>query len=183
MGLPSRYLLSVGTLEPHKGIPALIAALAHPDAPNLPLLIAGPPDSREVTASTLAADVGLAPDRVRSLGFLADADLAVALNQASAFVYPSVAEGFGLPVIEAFHFGTPVIHSDAPAVVEVSAGAGITVAREDTAGFPTRLAVAIAEVVGTPELAERLHFQGLDRAGAFSWRDSAHKVWQLHADL
>ncbi len=183
MGLPSRYLLSVGTLEPHKGIPALIAALAHPDAPNLPLLIAGPPDSSEVDPATLAADAGLAPDRVRSLGFLADADLAVALNQAAAFVYPSVAEGFGLPVIEAFHFGTPVIHSDAPAILEVSAGAGIAVAREDAAGFPARLAAAIAEVVNTPQLAERLHFQGLDRAGAFSWRDSAQKVWQLHADL
>jgi len=183
LGLPSRYLLSMGTLESHKGIPALIAALAHPDAANIPLLIAGPDGSHEVNAASMAADAGLTPDRVRSLGFLADADLAVALNRATAFVYPSVAEGFGLPVIEAFHFGTPVIHSDAPAVLEVSAGAGIAVASEDAEAFPAKLAATIGEVVGSPALAERLHFQGLDRAAAFSWRDSAHKVWQLHADL
>jgi glycosyltransferase involved in cell wall biosynthesis len=68
-------------------------------------------------------------------------------------------------------------------VVEVAAGAGVTVAREDASAYPERLAHAIASVVTDPALAERLRFQGLDRAGAFSWKDSAEKVWQLHADL
>ncbi len=183
LDLPPRYLLSVGTLEPRKGIPALISSLAHPDAVDLPLLIAGPQSSADIDVAKLAAEAGLAPDRVRMLGFLADADLAVAMQRATVFVFPSIAEGFGLPLVEAFHFGTPVVHSDDPAVLEVSAGAGIAVPLGDAEGYPGRLAAAIAEVATRPELAERLHFQGIDRARVFSWRDSALKVWQLHADL
>ncbi len=183
LGLPERYHLSVGTLEPRKGL-----AGPHPGA--RPAGTRRPPPARRragrlpgVDVAAIAADAGLAEGRVRTLGFLADADLAVALDRASVFVFPSIAAGFGLPVLEAFHFGTPVVHSDEPAVLEVAAGAGIAVEREDAAGYPDRLAAAIAAVVGDPGLAERLHYTGLDRAGAFSWRDSAQKVWQLHADL
>ena len=71
----------------------------------------------------------------------------------------------------------------ADAAALVAAGAGLQVEREDADGYPGRLATAIASVVGDAGLAERLRFQGLDRAGAFSWQDSAQKVWQLHADL
>jgi glycosyltransferase involved in cell wall biosynthesis len=183
LGLPERYLLSVGTLEPRRGLTALIQSLAHPDSVDLPLLIVGPEGWGGVDVAAIAAEAGLADGRVRTLGFLADADLAVALDRAYGFVFPSIAAGFGLPVIEAFHFGTPVVHSDEPAVLEVAAGAGIAVEREDAEGYPARLASAIAAVVTDPGLAERLHYTGLDRAGAFSWRDSAQKVWQLHADL
>jgi glycosyltransferase involved in cell wall biosynthesis len=180
LGLPERYILSVGTLEPRKGIGAIIRALAEPELAGVTLLIAGwgDPDIAAVTA-----DAGVDQSRVRSLGFLADADLAVALDRASVFVFPSLAEGFGLPVIEAFHFGTPVVHSDDPAVVEVAAGAGITVKRDDARGYSKRLAVAVAAVLEDAQLAERLRYEGLDRSKNFSWRDSAEKVWQLHADL
>jgi glycosyltransferase involved in cell wall biosynthesis len=181
--LPERYVLAVGTLAPGKGLDALIRSLAHADSVDLPLLIAGPAGWGEFDVASVAAAAGLGPDRVRTLGFLADADLAVAIDRATVFAYPSVTEGFGLPVVEAFSFGTPVVHSDSPAVVEVAAGAGIAVEREDAAGYPERLAQAIASVVNDTALAERLRFQGLDRAGAFSWQDSAEKVWQLHADL
>ena len=107
----------------------------------------------------------------------------VALERAAVFVLPSIEEGFGLPLIEAFTFGTPVVHSDVPALTEVAADAGIVVQREDVADYAERLATAIASVVDDATLAERLRFQGLDRAKAFSWRASAEKVWQLHADL
>jgi len=181
--LPERYILSVGTLEPRKGLDALIRAMAEPELAGLPLLIAGPEGSGDLDVEAVAAEAGLGEGRVRSLGYLADADLAVALDRASVFVFPSLAEGFGLPVIEAFHFGTPVVHSDDPAVVEVAAGAGVTVERDDAEGYPRRLAEAIRAVLDDPRLAERMRFSGLDRAKNFSWRDSAEKVWQLHADL
>jgi glycosyltransferase involved in cell wall biosynthesis len=181
--LPERYILSVGTLEPRKGVGALIAAMADPALDGVQLLIAGPAGSGEFDIQAVAAEAGLDEDRVRSLGYLADADLAVALHRASVFVFPSLAEGFGLPVVEAFHFGTPVVHSDDPAVVEVAAGAGITVEREDAEGYPHRLAEAIRSVLDDPALAQRLRFSGIDRSKNFSWRDSAEKVWQLHADL
>lgn len=180
MELPDRYVMGVGGLEPRKGLGSLMRAMADPALADVPLLIAGSPEL-EVHAAALEA--GLAEGRVQSLGILADADLAVALDRASVFVFPSLAEGFGLPVIEAFHFGTPVVHSDDPAVVEVAAGAGIAVEREDAEGYPGRLADAIRSVLDDSALAQRLRFTGLDRSKNFSWRDSAEKVWQLHADL
>lgn len=181
--LPDRYILSVGTLDLHKGVHALIRALGRPELAEIPLLIAGRDGWKDLDVAGITAEAGLEPDRVRSLGYLADADLAVALDRAAVFVFPSLAEGFGLPVIEAFNFGTPVVHSDDAAVVEVAGGAGITVERDDPDQYPDRLAAAISSVLSDPLLADRLKYLGQDRAKAFSWADSAEKVWQLHADL
>jgi glycosyltransferase involved in cell wall biosynthesis len=183
LGLPAHYILAMGSLEPRKGLEALIRSLGRPESTDLPLLIAGPETWGDSSVAALAAEAGLPEGRVRALGHLADADLAVVLHRASVFAFPSLAEGFGLPVIEAFRLGTPVVHSDDPAVVEVAAGAGVSVEREGAEEYPSRLAAAITRVVDDAEFADRLRFAGLDRAGAFTWRDSAEKVWQLHADL
>ncbi|MHB1235831.1 MAG: glycosyltransferase family 4 protein, partial [Microbacteriaceae bacterium] len=183
MKLPRRYLLTLGTLEPRKGIAPLIASLADPALRRIPLLIAGPAGWGDLDVAAIAAEAGLAEGRVRTLGHLSDADLAVALDRATVFVYPSLAEGFGLPVIEAFHCGTPVVHSDDPALVEVAGGAGLAVPRVDLAGYPARLATAISRVLKDADLAERMSTSGLDRSKVFSWLGSAEKVWQLHADL
>ncbi|GAA4265394.1 glycosyltransferase family 1 protein [Frondihabitans peucedani] len=183
LDLPERYALSVGTLEPRKGIEPLIEAMAHPDAPDIPLLIVGAHGWGDVRIEDVIARTGLPEGRIRVLGHVPDSTLAVLLQRAAVFVFPSLAEGFGLPVVEALSFGTPVVHSDAPALVEVAAGAGVVVAREDRAGYPERLAQAMFQVVNDVELSTRLGVAGLDRARAFSWRDSAEKVWQLHADL
>ncbi|WP_022884934.1 glycosyltransferase family 4 protein [Glaciibacter superstes] len=181
--LPPEYILTVGTLEPRKGLASLIAGLALPGAPELPLLVVGPPGWGELDVLAVAEEEGLEDGRVRVLGFLSDADLAVVLSKATVFVYPSLAEGFGLPIIEAFNFGTPVVHSDDPALLEVSGGSGVAVERANQKEYPARLAEAIASVVGDTERSRRLSQYGIDRANAFSWRDSAERVWQLHADL
>ena len=181
--LPERYILSVGTLQAHKGIAQLIQAMARPELTGYTLLIAGPEGSQGLDVVGIAAEAGLTEERVRALGYLADADLAVALDRASVFVFPSLAEGFGLPVIEAFHFGTPVVHSDDPAVLEVSAGAGLAVAREPADTYAARLADTVGSILADAALAQRMGFAGRDRARSFSWTDSAEKVWQLHADL
>ena len=81
------------------------------------------------------------------------------------------------------HFGTPVVHSDSPSLVEVAGGAGLAVPLDDAVGYPARLAAAIDSVANDSELATRLGILGEDRARLFSWRASAEKVWQLHADL
>ncbi|WP_223694569.1 glycosyltransferase family 4 protein [Leifsonia poae] len=187
LGLPERYALTLGSIMPRKGIAPLIRAVARPEVQGIPLLIAGPDRFGDGSATGVSAAAGLPEDRVRALGFLDDADLAVALDRATVFVFPSLAEGFGLPIVEAFKFGTPVIHSDDPALVEVAAGAGLVVERpatpDDDAGYSERLAAAIGRVLGDDEFRARLSVLSADRARAFSWRDSAERVWQLHADL
>ena len=184
MGLPDRYLLTIGGLESRRGIDQLLAALALPGASTLPLLVVGPDDGEsDGPLSAAVAAAGLAADRVIALGHLSDSDLSVVLGRATMLVFPTLAEGFGLSMLEAFHFGTPVVHSDAPALVEVAGDAGIVVALDDRDGYPQRLADAIARVEHDPELAATLGTYGRDRAGLFSWRTSAEKVWQLHADL
>lgn len=183
LDLPSEFILTVGTLEPRKGLTALINGLGLPGAPDLPLLIVGPQGWGELDVAAVADEAGLDEGRVRALGFVSDSDLALILSRATVFVYPSQAEGFGLPLLEAMSFGTPVVHSDAPALVEVAGEAGQVVALNDSAGYPERLAAAIARVLTDSELNATLRLRGLDRAKAYSWRDSAERVWQLHADL
>ncbi|WBU37754.1 glycosyltransferase family 4 protein [Homoserinibacter sp. YIM 151385] len=183
LDLPERYLLAVGTLEPRKGLEPLIRALGTGAAGELPLLVVGPAGWGDVDVASVAEDAGLPEGRVRALGRLDDEDLALVMSRAEVFVFPSLAEGFGLPVLEAMHFGVPVIHSDAPAVAEVAADAGLAVALEPGEGYPGRLAAAIRGVLEDDALRARLGVQGRDRARAFSWRDSAERVWQLHAEL
>lgn len=181
--LPDEYILTFGTLDPRRGLLSLISGLGATDAPDLPVLVIGPDSWGDLTLASVADEAGLPEGRVRSLGFLSDADLAVVLDRATVFVYPSIREGFGLPLVEALSFGTPVVHSDDPALVEVAGGAGLVVERGGKKGYPERLAEAIAQVLDDSDLRSRLGVAGADRARAFSWRDSAERVWQLHADL
>jgi glycosyltransferase involved in cell wall biosynthesis len=185
--LPPVYAFTLGSIMPRKGIAPLIRAVARPEAQRIPLLIAGPDRYGDGTATGVAAAAGLPEDRVRALGRHDDADLAVVLDRATLFVYPSLAEGFGLPIVEAFKFGLPVIHSDDPALVEVAAGASLVVERpasaDDDSDYSERLAGAIGRVLDDADLRARLGVLASDRARAFSWRDSAERVWQLHADL
>jgi glycosyltransferase involved in cell wall biosynthesis len=160
--LPDAYVLAVGTIEPRKGLDVLLRAMASPAAPDLPVVIAGPRGWGEVE---------LAGDRVRVLGRITDEQLAVVFRRASVFAMPSRAEGFGLPLLEAMALGVPVVHSDAPALVEVAGGTGVCVPRGDAGA----LAVALREVAGRPpDPAARR------RAASFTWKAAAEAVWEVH---
>ena len=180
LGLPERYVLTVGTLEPRKALGALIEAMASPAAPPLPLVVVGPTGWGGVSVTEAAARAGLSSDRVLPLGFLSDADLAIAYDRATVFAFPSLAEGFGLPVLEAFSFGTPVVTSDDPALVEVGAGAALIVEREPAAAYANRLAAGIRSLVDDAAYSARLADAGRARAAEFSWRATAEAVWKLH---
>ncbi|WP_228453201.1 glycosyltransferase family 4 protein [Rathayibacter toxicus] len=183
LNLPSEYVLSVGTLEPRKGVLPLITAFGGAGAPEIPLLLVGPAGWGDLDVASVRAEQGLDETRVRCLGVLDDADLAVVLDRATVFVYPSLAEGFGLPLLEAMHFGVPVVHSDDPALLEVASEAGVAVERAVAKDYPERLGQAIGDLLADDDLRERLAVAGRDRSRAFSWRDSAERVWALHADL
>lgn len=179
LGLPGAFLLTLATLEPRKGLDVLVAALAKlgPDAP--PLVVVGQPGWGGVDLPGAAREAGLADARIRILGRTSDADLAVLLHAATALIAPSRAEGFGLPVAEAMAAGTPVVCSDAPALVEVAGDAAIVVPRGDAA----RLAEAIDGLLEDSALRERLGAAGLRRSRVYDWATVADRSWQLYREL
>jgi glycosyltransferase involved in cell wall biosynthesis len=184
LGLPRAYLVTVGSLEPHRGVGDVLAALGRPGMPELPLAVIGPREWGEQQLANVAEESGLRRGMVQSFDTLSDEDLAVVLGGAVAFIAPRHEEGDPATLIEAFSLGTPVIHSDIPEYLETAAGAGLAVpvgvAGE---GYVNRLAAAISTVATDDALAERLSIAGHDRARAFRWRDSAERVCKLHADL
>ena len=180
LGLPvGGYLLTLATLEPRKGLDVALRALAHPDAPDLTLLVAGQPGWGGVDLEREAARLGLAPGRVRLLGRVGDADLAVLLARATALLAPARSEGFGLPVLEAMAAGTPVVTSDAPALVEVGGGAPLVVPREDAAA----LAAAAALLATDPDERSRRSAAGRARAAHYTWERAAVALWALYREV
>jgi glycosyltransferase involved in cell wall biosynthesis len=180
LGLSADYVLTVAALDPRKGLDVLLEAVGQ--VPELSLVVAGAAPAEWDGIAQLARDRGLDTERLVLLDTLDDDDLAAVLQGATAFLQASRAEGFGLALVEALAFGVPVIHSDVPALVEVATDAGIVIPRGEP-DEASRYADAIREVRDDSELRERLSLAAHDRARAFSWRDSAEKVWQLHADL
>ncbi|MGH3686229.1 MAG: glycosyltransferase family 4 protein [Pseudonocardiaceae bacterium] len=176
LGLPPSYVLAVGTVEPRKGLDTLLAALA---ALELPVVLVGQPGWGRLDPAALARQCGLDPARVHVLGRVSDAELAVVLHHAAVLAAPSLAEGFGLPVLEAMAAGVPVVHSDAPALVEVAGGAGVVVPRGD----PAALAVALRTVLSDPGTAQAMIVAGRRRAAQFSWERTARRVWSVHVEL
>jgi glycosyltransferase involved in cell wall biosynthesis len=178
LGLPdaARYVLFIGTVEPRKGLDVLVQAMAHDALGGVALLVIGPPGWGRVDAVGLAASAGLSPDRLVVAGRRADGDIAAALDGASVLAMPSRAEGFGLPVLEAMAAGVPVVHSAAPALVEVAGGCGVEV----PVGDPSALADGLARVIGDASFAAQLVDAGRRRAAEFSWANAARRTWDIH---
>jgi glycosyltransferase involved in cell wall biosynthesis len=175
-GVPDRYVLSVATLEPRKGLDVLVTALALPAARGAHLVVVGSPGWGGVDLMSFAAQAGVSADRVHVLGRVGDDDLAAAIAGAAVLAAPSRSEGFGLPVLEAMAAGVPVVVSDAPALVELAGGVGLVVPRDD----PARLAAALGEVLGDDAAAAGLAEAGRRRAADFSWQAAAARLWDLH---
>jgi glycosyltransferase involved in cell wall biosynthesis len=132
LGLPPRYLLFVGAAQPRKGLDVLLDA--HASQPDLaPLVLAGPAGWGPVPVTS---------SRVRTLGYLDEADLRCVVAGAAALVLPSRDEGFGLPVLEAMAAGVAVVCSDLPALREVAGGLAMLVPPGDPAALATALAIA-----------------------------------------
>lgn len=172
--LPERFVLAVGTVEPRKGIDVLIDAVSKLD--DVSLVLVGQAGWGGLDPLELARGHGLTPDRLRVLGRLGDGELAWVLRRASVLAAPSMAEGFGLPVLEAMSAGVPVVHSDAAALVEVGGGAGRVVPRGDARA----LADELGRVLGSAELAVELADAGRTRAAQYSWHAAACQLWALH---
>lgn len=179
LDLPDRYVLAVGTVEPRKGLDVLVEAMAHLHrtvAPAPALLLVGQPGWGGLDPHALAELHGLGAESLRVLGKVPDADLATIMRRATVLAVPSLAEGFGLPLLEGMAAGVPVVHSDAPALVEVAGGAGIAVPRGDVGALATALRTLLAD----PARVDRLVAAGRVRAAEFSWHLAAEALWAEH---
>jgi alpha-1,3-rhamnosyl/mannosyltransferase len=167
--LPDSYLLYFGSNKPHKNLPTLIRAFAAVKTDQI-LVIAGRWDRRYPQAKQLAVRLGLT-DRVRFLHDVDDADAPAVLAGASAFVFPSRYEGFGLPPLEAMACGTPVITTNVASLPEVVGDAGLLVAPD-----VEPLRDAIQTLADDALLRDQLRDRGLERAAHFSWRETARQT-------
>ena len=173
MALPPRFLLYVGTLEPRKNLPHLLRAYAGWQAHSatgreVALVLAGAKGWGYQEIFRLVAELGLT-GRVHFPGFLPEQDLCLWYNAADGFVYPSLFEGFGLPVAEAMASGAPVICSDAPSLQEVAGDAALIVPAQDQPALQN----ALERLYTEPDLAAQLQGRGIRQAGRFSWERAA----------
>jgi glycosyltransferase involved in cell wall biosynthesis len=170
-GLAERFILYVGTIEPRKNLPKLIEAFARRRvAGDLPhqLVCAGPygwlSDGIEAQIDRLRI-----PDAVRFTGYVPFEDLPAIYNLAELFVFPSVYEGFGLPVVEAMACGTPVVTGRVAALNEVTGDAAELVESLE----PDALGAALVSLARNRDRREDLSRRGLLRSQSFSWARAA----------
>jgi len=174
--LPTRYVLYLGNTMPHKNLVRLVNAMTvvHQRFPTVPLLLAGRKDKyRPVVEQAIAAASG--PQSIRFLGEIAEDDLPALLSGAAVFAYPSLYEGFGLPVLEAMACGTPVVTSSRSSLPEIVGDSAVIVDPYDVSS----LANAILRLLENPEEAARFSELGQIRAKGFTWRRCA----QQHLDV
>jgi glycosyltransferase involved in cell wall biosynthesis len=179
LGLDRPYVLAVGTLEPRKNLGRLIDAWSRLPAAvreSHTLALVGPTgwEMDEVLAPVRAAS-----DDVRLLGFVSDDDLAALYERCSVFCYPSLYEGFGLPVLEAMQAGAPVVCSNTSSLPEVGGDAVAYVNPLDAA----EIAAVLERVLGDPEERRRLSAAGRERAQSFSWDETARLTFEATTAL
>jgi glycosyltransferase involved in cell wall biosynthesis len=175
LGVRGPFLLAVGTLEPRKNLPRLLAAFGEvtDELPDHWLVVVGP--------------VGWGPKlqptwesvRVKLAGPVGDTTLHALYEQADGLAYPSLYEGFGLPVLEAMAHGTPVLTSDRSSLPEVAGDAALLVDPLDRGA----IAKGLHRLVADGDLRERLAAAGRRRAAAFTWRATAAATWATYREV
>ncbi|MBK9170164.1 MAG: glycosyltransferase family 4 protein [Bryobacterales bacterium] len=173
--LPTPFVLSVGDLQPRKNPVALIQAFAQlvKAQPELRhrLALVGQDTWYSAKVREAIRESGVS-DRIRLLGFVTDEDLLHLYNACEVFVFPSLYEGFGLPVLEAMACGRAVACSNTTAVPEVADGAAILFDPRSV----DEIARAMADLLRDPELRIRMERLGQQRAAAFSWNRTAERT-------
>jgi glycosyltransferase involved in cell wall biosynthesis len=165
------FILSVGTVQPRKNYQRLAEAFKRLDNPDLRLVIAGGKGWLDTPLYQSIRDLRL-EDRVKFLGFVADADLPALYSSARVLAFPSLYEGFGLPALEAMACGTPVVASNVSSVPEVVGEAGLQIDPTDVEG----LTEALRRLIEEEGLRSTLIAQGLERAKLFDWHQSAQEL-------
>lgn len=174
------YLLFVGLVSARKNCARLVAAFERLAAarPDVQLALAGgSAHGGEEALDAIAASPHRA--RIATLGFVPDQDLPPLYSAAAAFVYPGLHEGFGLPLLEAFACGAPVVAADVPVSREVAGDAALLVDARSAAA----IAAGLERVLGEPGLARALAERGRARAARFTWRSAAERTLEIYREL
>ncbi len=173
-GIPGPYVLFVGGIEPRKNLEQLVRAFAMSDSGHLSLVLAGGsvrwyPEATE----RLDAAIQLLPESVRArivrTDYVSERDKLALLSGATLLAYPSIYEGFGFPVLEAFAAGVPVLTSNVSSLVEVAGEAAVLVDPADV----DAIAAALSELVADEDLRAVLSAAGVARASRFTWEATA----------
>jgi glycosyltransferase involved in cell wall biosynthesis len=164
--LPNEFVLFVGTVEPRKNLARLVAALESlPGAP--PLVIAGIEGWGDAQLAT--------SHEVHSIGYVAAQDLPALYSLCAVFAFPSILEGYGLPVIEAMAHGAPVVTSRGTSTQEVAGGAGVLVDPLDVASIASGIHTAL-------HARDELIAQGYERARQLPWSTTAAFTLEAYRD-
>ena len=171
--LPQRYILAVGTREPRKNLARLFLAfdrfaIEHPD---IDLVVVGPSGWGD-DAVPPAATAG----RVHATGFVSDVDLCVIYSEALVFCYPSLREGFGLPILEAMAHGLPVVTSAGTSTAEVAGEVGFLV-------DPTSVDDIASGLHDAVEHGHLRRSAALERAGGYNWSATADRVVSAYDEV
>ena len=174
-GLDRPYVMWTGTIEPRKNLPRLITAFGSLDL-DVDLVLVGPKgwneDIERYTRGGSRSDI-------KSLGFVPLVDLAPLYAGALAFCFPSLFEGFGLPVLEAMSQGTPVVTSRGTSTEELGDGAAVLVDPQD----PSSIAEGIRRVVEDEGLARELSDAGRERAARYTWQHTAELLMDCYREV
>lgn len=169
--IPERFILYVGTIEPRKNLTAVVEAMEQlPTAGRPEFVVVG--EDRGDERFRRALQSSPAGDDIHVAGYVEDEDLPVLYNAAEAFVYPSLYEGFGLPVLEAMQSGVTVVASNRSSLPEVIGDAGLLVDPEDR----DELAAALWQVWTDEDTRMSYAQRGLERAEEFSWEQTANQI-------
>jgi glycosyltransferase involved in cell wall biosynthesis len=176
-GLPGRYVLSVGSLEPGKNRARLFLAVAslRDKGIDCTVVVIGQPAWMYEQDYDLVRELGLS-GRVIFLGYVPDRDMPALYSGATLFAFPSLYEGFGLPVLEAMACGTPVVTSNVSATAEVANDAAVLVDPLDIQA----IGAAIETLLSDDSLRSDLREHGLRRASEFSWERAARETLLLY---
>ena len=179
LGVTGKFIFTLGAIDPRKNTRMTIESfaalsIAHPE---LKLVISGLDDRCKALFRRTAAEFGLGA-QVMLLGFVSSEELVALYNLAEVFIYPSMYEGFGLPVIEAMSCGAPVLASRSASIPEIAGDAAVLVDPTNVSA----LTAAMRYLLTDPAVLARLRAKGIDHVRQFSWRKMALETYAVYEE-
>ncbi|MDA3904474.1 MAG: glycosyltransferase family 1 protein [Bacteroidales bacterium] len=179
--LPANYIFTLGNTSPKKNFPNVLRAyiIYHTNTSNpLPLILADEPPTDGFTLMGVKIPVDVEKD-IRFIGYVDNKEIPLLYAFSRVFIYASLRESFGIPILEGMAAGTPVITSNTSCMPEIAGDGGALVNPEK----PEEIAAKIGEIVNNSDLANRLKIKGKKRVEYFSWKNSAIQLLEIYKTL